>query len=183
MKKQKHCPQQKKPCRGLKSCPDSQREAWSANAALIHFVWQRKQAHHAAPGVPGEHELSHHHDRSHLGGSRELRGNPVHHPDRLESLENEEKENEGKELAGGAVMKALWEPCPGAESERAESGFLIHKHQRQGCSGSPWGLENPEADIEESHFLSLQLVLSRSSTWTPDRECLSTLRSSNGWLL
>ena len=27
-----------KPCRGLKPYPDSQSEAWPANAALIHFV-------------------------------------------------------------------------------------------------------------------------------------------------
>lgn len=108
-----HRPQQE-PRRGPKSYPDSQSEAWRTNAALIHFVRQRQQAHHAAAGVPGERELSHHHDRAHLGRRRQLRRNPVHHPDRLEGVEDEEKENEGKELPGVQWRKALLEPHPGA---------------------------------------------------------------------
>lgn len=37
-KKKKKPTAHKKPCRGLKSYPDSPSEAWPANAALIHFV-------------------------------------------------------------------------------------------------------------------------------------------------
>lgn len=85
-----------------------QRPKQSAAALTQPPCPQGEQAHHAAAGVPGQHELPHHHDRAHLGRGRELRGDPVHHPDRLEGLEDEEEENEGKGLA--AVMIGAADP-------------------------------------------------------------------------
>lgn len=98
-------PTTKQPGSDLKSYPVSPREARPPNAALIHCVWQGEQAHDAAARVPGEHELSHHHDCTHLGRRWQLRRDSVHNPDRLEGLEDEEEEDEGKEQAWG-VEKA-----------------------------------------------------------------------------
>lgn len=56
-----------------KSHHDGQSETSLANAALIHFILQRQQAHHVASRVPGEYELPHHNDSSHFSHCGELR--------------------------------------------------------------------------------------------------------------
>lgn len=107
-------------------CPQAAACRGPARAGAAHAVLcpQGQQAHHAAARVPGQRQLPHHHDRAHLGRRLQLCRDPVHHPDRLPSPEDEEEENKGRELSWRGVVRGA-----GAAQETSSAVSPVHLGQ------------------------------------------------------
>ena len=117
-KKEKNLTAHSKPCRGPKSYPDSQSEAWPTNAALIHFVGRESKLtmllRESLGNVNCRTTMIAH--ISAAAGNYAETLSTIQIASRV--LRMKKKKTKVRGLPGAWRMKQLSEPCPGTESER-----------------------------------------------------------------